>query len=59
MDRSCVQDWPIPQVPAGTPPVPVLVLDLEDTLVHSEWSVRSLLPYMLVLGRRLMWWLSV
>ncbi|TDH71605.1 hypothetical protein CCR75_009010 [Bremia lactucae] len=31
-------DWPIPQVPAGTPPVPVLVLDLEDTLVHSEWS---------------------
>ncbi|KAG2526174.1 hypothetical protein BBO99_00004202 [Phytophthora kernoviae] len=31
-------DWPIPQVPADTPPVPVLVLDLEDTLVHSEWS---------------------
>ncbi|KAI9915208.1 hypothetical protein PsorP6_007068 [Peronosclerospora sorghi] len=31
-------DWPIPQVPANTPPVPVLVLDLEDTLVHSEWS---------------------
>ncbi|KAJ0399010.1 hypothetical protein P43SY_008330 [Pythium insidiosum] len=31
-------DWPIPQVPPDTPPVPVLVLDLEDTLVHSEWS---------------------
>ncbi|CCI47206.1 unnamed protein product [Albugo candida] len=31
-------DWPIPQVPPNTPPVPVLVLDLEDTLVHSEWS---------------------
>ncbi|OWZ17252.1 Mitochondrial import inner membrane translocase subunit TIM50 [Phytophthora megakarya] len=29
-------DWPIPQVPADTPPVPVLVLDLEDTLVHSD-----------------------
>jgi mitochondrial import inner membrane translocase subunit TIM50 len=35
-------DWPIPQVPPNTPPVPVLVLDLEDTLVHSEWSVRTL-----------------
>lgn len=34
------QDWPVPDVPPDTPPVPVLVVDLEDTLVHSEWSVR-------------------
>lgn len=39
--QKLLPDWPIPQVPADTPPVPVLVLDLEDTLVHSEWSVRS------------------
>ena len=38
--QKLLPDWPIPQVPADTPPVPVLVLDLEDTLVHSEWSVR-------------------
>ncbi|RLN93775.1 hypothetical protein BBJ28_00015119, partial [Nothophytophthora sp. Chile5] len=36
--QKLLPDWPIPQVPADTPPVPVLVLDLEDTLVHSEWS---------------------
>ncbi|KAF1323950.1 Mitochondrial import inner membrane translocase subunit tim50, partial [Globisporangium splendens] len=36
--EKLLPDWPIPQVPADTPPVPVLVLDLEDTLVHSEWS---------------------
>ncbi|CAH0479295.1 unnamed protein product [Peronospora belbahrii] len=36
--QKLLPDWPIPQVPANTPPVPVLVLDLEDTLVHSEWS---------------------
>ena len=38
--QKLLPDWPIPQVPADTPPVPVLVVDLEDTLVHSEWSVR-------------------
>jgi import inner membrane translocase subunit TIM50 len=38
--QKLLPDWPIPQVPADTPPVPVLVLDLEDTLVHSEWNVR-------------------
>ncbi|KAF4029343.1 NLI interacting factor-like phosphatase domain-containing protein [Phytophthora infestans] len=32
--QKLLPDWPIPQVPADTPPVPVLVLDLEDTLVH-------------------------
>uniref|UniRef100_A0AAV1UU70 Mitochondrial import inner membrane translocase subunit TIM50 n=1 Tax=Peronospora matthiolae TaxID=2874970 RepID=A0AAV1UU70_9STRA len=36
--QKLLPDWPIPQVPADTPPVPVLVVDLEDTLVHSEWS---------------------
>ncbi|TMW55667.1 hypothetical protein Poli38472_010549 [Pythium oligandrum] len=36
--EKLLPDWPIPQVPPDTPPVPVLVLDLEDTLVHSEWS---------------------
>ncbi|CAI5723189.1 unnamed protein product [Hyaloperonospora brassicae] len=31
--EKLLPDWPIPQVPADTLPVPVLVVDLEDTLV--------------------------
>ena len=42
--EKLLPDWPngIPGIPPNVPAPPTLVLDLEDTLLHSEWSVRDL-----------------
>jgi import inner membrane translocase subunit TIM50 len=41
--EKLLPDWPMINrgIPEGYPPLPVLVLAVEDVLIHSEWDVSS------------------